>query len=107
MFVHCVYFWLRDDLGASEREAFRAGVQSLTTIDTVERSWVGVPAATRRPVVDSSYSCALIVWFRDLAAHDAYQSHPTHDVFRETCASFWTRVQIYDVDTEPAAGGAE
>jgi Stress responsive A/B Barrel Domain len=101
--VHCVYFWLRDDLSAGELECFRAGLQSLTTIETVERSWTGVPAATRRPVIDSSYSHALVAWFPDLAAHDAYQQHPTHDVFRNTCAPFWTRVQIYDVDTTEGA----
>ena len=99
MFIHSVYFWLRPNLSPEDLAAFRAGVHSLTTIGSVERSHVGTPADTDRPVIDHSYSYALIVFFRDKSAHDAYQTHPTHDVFRAECASFWSRVQVYDVDS--------
>lgn len=98
MFVHCVYFWLRDDLGDDELAAFRAGVQSIARLEPVDQSFMGPPAGTDRPVIDSSYSWGLVLVFRDRQAHDAYQVHPTHDAFRAGCSSFWTRVQIYDVD---------
>lgn len=104
MLLHCVYFWLREDLGAAERAAFDAGVRSLTTIETVAQSFVGAPAETDRPVIDRSYACALVVAFADRAAHDAYQDHPVHERFRDQCSSFWTRVQIYDVAVADAAG---
>ena len=94
---------VRDDLGVAERAAFDAGLRSLTTIDSVARSEIGTPAGTRRPVIDSSYSAALIAWFADLRAHDAYQAHPTHDAFRKTCSGYWTKVQIYDLELAPAA----
>lgn len=96
MFVHAVYFWLRDDLSDDERRAFEEGVQSLTTIDGIDRAYTGVPASTDRPVIDRSYSYALIVVFPDQAAHDAYQEHPTHGRFRKGCAHVWRKVQIYD-----------
>lgn len=96
MFIHAVYFWLRGDLSADDRRQFVEGVQSLARIETVERAYTGVPAPTDRPVIDRTYSYALVVVFRDQAAHDAYQDHPVHDRFRETCAQFWSRVQIYD-----------
>ena len=105
MFVHCVYFWLHEDLRPQEREAFLAGVNSLTTIETVVQGSVGTPAETDRPVIDRTYSYALIVVFRNKIAHDAYQAHPTHDVFRAKCSAYWSRVQIYDVNTlEPGSG---
>ena len=103
MFIHSVYFWLHPNLSPDDQATFRAGVHSLTTIDTVERSHVGTPADTDRPVIDSSYSYALIAFFRDKSAHDAYQTHPTHDVFRSECSSFWSRVQIYDLDSPQPA----
>jgi hypothetical protein len=53
-----------------------------------------------RPIIERSYSYALTVVFEDEAAHDRYQVHPVHDVFRETCGTFWSRVQIYDSITE-------
>ena len=91
MFIHSVYFWLRDDLGAEERQKFVRGVSSLKAIETVRHAWVGVPAGTDRPVIDRSYSYALTVVFDDEASHDAYQVHPTHDNFREECGALWTR----------------
>lgn len=99
MLVHCVYFWLRDDLSAEQLARFHAGVRSLAAIESVVRSRLGGPAPTRRPVIDSSYSQALIAEFHDQAGHDAYQAHPVHDAFRDACSTFWTRVQIYDIDS--------
>lgn len=101
MFVHAVYFWLREDLRPEERETFVAGLHSLIGLPSVRHGYIGTPADTDRPIIDRSYSYALVVVFDDAAGHDAYQVHPTHDRFRETCGAFWTRVQIYDsVGTE-------
>lgn len=96
MFVHAVYFWLNEGATDDDRRAFERGVKSLLAIETVEFGHVGLPAATDRPVIDRSYSYALVVAFRDEAAHDAYQVHPLHDRFREDCAKYWRKVQIYD-----------
>ena len=41
-------------------------------------------------------SYALVLFFPDRAAHDAYQTHPVHDRFREQCSTFWRKVLIYD-----------
>lgn len=96
MFVHAVYFWLKEGLTQEELAQFQEGINSLTTIESVQLGHVGVPADTDREVIDSSYSYALVVTFADQQGHDDYQVHPVHDKFRETCAPFWTRVQIYD-----------
>jgi hypothetical protein len=96
MFVHSVYFWLRDDLSAADRTAFVDGIRSLCTIETVEQGFIGTPAATDREIIDRSYTYALVVWFADSAAHDAYQVHPVHDRFRERCAGAWKKIVIYD-----------
>ena len=96
MFVHAVYFWLKEGLSDQDRDAFVRGVEALTRIETVEHGHVGVPAATNRPIIERSYSYALVLFFRDEAAHDAYQTHPVHDRFREECATFWRKVVIYD-----------
>ena len=100
MFVHAVYFWLRDDLTAAERLAFIDGVRSLRTIDTIQHGYVGEPAATDRAVIERSYSYALVLVFADKRAHDAYQTHPVHDRFRDTCSPFWRKVLIYDTDAD-------
>jgi hypothetical protein len=96
MFVHSVYFWLRDDLSPADRAAFVDGIRSLCTIESVQQGFIGTPAGTSRPIIDASYSYALVVSFPDEAAHDAYQVHPVHDRFRERCGGAWKKIVIYD-----------
>ncbi len=97
MLYHCVYFWLKPELTAAQRAEFRGGVESLKGIKAVAKVSVGVPAAaTKRPVVESSYDVALIVECANVAAEAAYQVDPLHLAFVEKNKQFWTRVQIYD-----------
>jgi stress responsive alpha/beta barrel protein len=96
MFVHAVYFWLRDGLTPAEERRFTEGLESLRTIDGVVSGYIGVPAPTDRPVIDRSYSRALVLVFPDEAAHDAYQVDPVHDRFRAECGGLWKQVRIYD-----------
>ena len=99
MVIHCVFFWLKDGISDGERATFLDGARSLLTIPGVAGGYVGVPAATeQRPIIDRSYDHSLILMFDDIAAHDAYQVHPTHDAFREL-AALWQRVQIYDTSS--------
>jgi hypothetical protein len=100
MFIHVVYFWLKDGLPHEETARFIERLHSLLTIETVERGYTGRPAPTRRDVVDSTYSHSLILFFADKNAHDAYQIHPTHVRFIAECASLWKSVIVYD--TVPA-----
>lgn len=99
MFVHNVYFTLKEGLSAEDQARFEEGVASLTDIETVRHGYVGVPADTHRPIIDRDYTHALVVIFDDAAGHDAYQDHPVHDAFRETCAPYWSSVRIFDVQT--------
>ena len=98
MFVHSVYFWLKDNLSEQDRRKFEEELRSLLTIESVSHGFIGSPAATDRPVVDATYSRALIVFFEDEAGHDAYQEDPIHDRFRVDCEPFWQRILIYDAE---------
>jgi hypothetical protein len=96
MFVHTVYFWLKPGLTPEQLATFETLAKAMGKIPGVEHLWVGKPAPTERPVIDSSYSYALAVILKDLAAHDVYQDHPIHDAFRNTCGPFWSQVKVYD-----------
>jgi hypothetical protein len=96
MFIHAVYFWLKPDLSESDQAQFWASVRSLGEIKSVKHCFIGTPAATDRPIIDRSYSCALTVVFDGDAEHEAYQVDPIHDAFRIECAHLWDRVLIYD-----------
>jgi quinol monooxygenase YgiN len=96
MFVHAVYFWLRPDLTAEEQAQFVAGLERLKTITSAEQCYVGVPAATDRPVIERSYTYALVLVFTDEAQHDAYQVDPVHQQFVAECKPLWASVRIFD-----------
>jgi hypothetical protein len=96
MFVHSVYFWLRDDLSQAARARFIDGIRSLCAIDVVQQGFIGIPAGTNREIIDTTYSYALVLSFADAAAQDAYQVHPVHDAFRENCGGSWKKIVIYD-----------
>jgi hypothetical protein len=103
MFIHAVYFWLRPDLSSAERDKFADGLRSLLAIEHVRDGYIGRPAPTDRPVIERGYSRALVLVFPNQAAHDAYQTHPVHDRFREGCGGFWTTLRIYDSISEDDA----
>ena len=96
MFIHSVYFWLKANLAVDARKQFIDGLHALLTIETVQAGYIGLPADTRRPVVDHTYSHALVLMFRNASAHEHYQLDPIHDRFRNECRTCWDRVVIYD-----------
>src|SRR4029453_11096974 len=96
MFIHSVYFWLKPDLAADARKQFIDGLHALLTIERVQAGIFGFPADTSRPVVDPTYSHALVLMFRNASAHEHYQLDPIHDRFRNECRTCWDRGVIYD-----------
>jgi hypothetical protein len=97
MFIHTVYFWLKD--GTSETasaQLMRDCRELLGKIPTVRHLWAGAPAMTPRAVVDNSYSVGLTVVLDDAAGHDVYQEHPLHKEFIARHKEHWARVQVYD-----------
>ena len=95
--AHTVYFWLQDSLTQADRESFEAGVRSLEGAPTVRRLFLGKPAATpSRGVVDNSFDYTLVLWFDDVAGHDAYQVSPTHLKFVEDHEAKFKEVRVYD-----------
>ena len=96
MFVHTVFFWLGRPESQDDRNALRAGLESLRGVKEISAAYIGTPADTRRPVIDHSYDFSLTFVFADKSAHDAYQVHPVHLEFVAECQHLWQRVQVYD-----------
>ena len=96
MFVHHVYFWMKPDATAEDKEKLYKGIQSIANLEVVKINHVGVPADTDRPVIDRSYAFSLLTVFDDKKGHDIYQEHPVHLKFIDDCKHLWTKVQVYD-----------
>ena len=97
MFVHAVYFWLKEGTPDAARQQLVADCKTyLAKIPTVRHLWAGRPAMTSRDGVDNSYSVGLLVALEDAAGHDVYQEHPLHKEFIARNKPNWKRVQVYD-----------
>ena len=99
MFVHHVFFWMKEDITANDFETFENGVTTLPKIELVKFGDVGKPASTNRPIIERSYSYSLLLVFEDKSVHDEYQTHPIHLKFIEDCSHLWGRVLIYDSES--------
>ncbi|PYF72587.1 Dabb family protein [Pedobacter nutrimenti] len=96
MIAHHVLFWLQAGTTEAQKAAFRGGLQSLEKIESIKSFHVGVPAPIERAVVDTTYTFSLVLFFEDLAAHDAYQVDPVHKAFLDEFRVLFEKVIIYD-----------
>ena len=100
MFIHTVFFWLKEGVEEKDLEALEKGIASLFKISTVRGGHWGKPANTPREVVDNSYTYGLTLIFDDREGHDAYQKDAQHVTFVEQYSSMWSNVKVYDYLTE-------
>lgn len=98
MLVHSVYFWLSEDATAKDKDMFEKKLKALKNISSAEAVYIGTPAGTDRPMIDRSYDYALTVVFKDMQAHDCYQTDPLHKDFLTNCSKLFGKVVIYDAD---------
>lgn len=96
MLTHHVLFWLKPETTEEHKSAFRAGLESLRGVETVEELYIGTPAPISRAVVDTTYTFSLNIIFKDLEGHDVYQVHDLHKAFLEDFKMLFDKVVIYD-----------
>jgi hypothetical protein len=96
IFVHHVYFWLRDAGNAEDLDKLVAGLKKLSAVKTIRQFHIGKPASTSREVIDGSYSISWLVLFDNKADQDSYQTDSIHLKFVEECSPLWQKVVVYD-----------
>jgi hypothetical protein len=102
--AHHVYFSLNDASPAARQKLVDACRRHLSRHDGTVFFTAGERAADlQRTVNDQAFDVSLHVYFRDKAAHDAYQEHPRHKQFIEEMKGNWKTVRVFDswVDTIP------
>jgi len=98
VFIHHVYFWLKNPGSDADKQQLLAGLKKLSAVTTIKSFHIGIPAATRRDVIDSSYSVSWCLFFANKADQDSYQTDPIHLNFVKECSSLWTKVIVYDAE---------
>jgi hypothetical protein len=95
-FIHHVFFWLHNPNSETDKKNLIEGLQKLSKVNTIKSFHIGMPAATRRDVIDSSYSVSWLLFFDNAADQDSYQTDPIHLNFVKECKHLWQKVTVYD-----------
>lgn len=96
MFVHHVYFWLKNPDSKEDKAKLLEGLQGLSKVKTIKMFHVGQPADTNRDVIDRSYALSWLLIFENKAAQDSYQTDPIHLDFVKNYSHLWQKVIVYD-----------
>src|SRR4051812_39452439 len=67
MFVHHVYFWLKDPNSLDDKTKLIGGLKKLSKVQTIKSFHIGQPAATNRDVIERSYSISWLLFFDNAA----------------------------------------
>jgi hypothetical protein len=96
IFVHHVYFWLKNAGHKEDLDKLVAGLKKLSAVKTIKQFHIGKPADTKRDVIDTSYAVSWLAFFDTGADQASYQTDPIHLKFVEECSSLWVKVIVYD-----------
>ena len=94
-FIHHVFFWLKEN-NQSNREQLIEGLEKLSSVSTIKRYHIGVPATTNREVIENTYNVSWMILFDNAADQDSYQVDPIHLNFVKECSHLWNKVMVFD-----------
>lgn len=96
IFIHHVFFWLNNPENKEDLKALLAGLDTLSSVQTIQQFHIGKPAATSREVIDGSYCVSWFLLFNSKEDQDSYQVDPIHLNFIKECSHLWKKVVVYD-----------
>jgi len=96
VFVHHVFFWLKEPENSEARKQFQQGLDTLIAIQQIQSIHIGTPVESASEVVDDSFSYSLLTFFKSKEDQDNYETHPIHQKFIQDCQHLWKKVIVYD-----------
>lgn len=96
IFVHHVFFWLKEPQNQECRIQFEKGLKELISVPQIQSSHIGTPVESPREVVDDSFTYSYMAFFKSKEDQDIYQTHPVHLKFIADCQHLWEKVVVYD-----------
>jgi len=96
IFVHHVYFWLKNPQSREDLQKLTEGLSTLTRVRSIKSFHIGVPAASSRDVIDGSYSISWLTIFMTAKDEEKYQKDPVHFDFVKNYQHLWSKVVVYD-----------
>lgn len=96
VFVHHVYFWLKNPESKTDFDKLVDGLKKLSDVKTIREFHIGKPADTNREVIERGYAVSWLVQFANAEDQASYQTDPIHLKFIDECSQVWSKVIVYD-----------
>ncbi|RYU96698.1 Dabb family protein [Emticicia agri] len=96
LFVHHVYFYLKNPGNEADRAKLIEGLEVLSKVPEIRMVHIGTPASTNRSVIERGYAVSWLLFFDNLEQEEIYQKHPIHLKFIEDYSHLWEKVIVYD-----------
>lgn len=96
VFIHHVYFWLKNPNNIADSDQLAEGLLKLSAVKTIQRFHIGKPADTNRDVIERGYALSWFVEFKNATDQASYQTDPIHLKFIEDYSNLWSKVIVYD-----------
>ncbi len=97
VFVHCVYFTLKEKTADTQAQLVAACHEFLTDHPGTIHFSAGPRAIEyQRPVNDQEFDVALVLVFATEADHDRYQVSERHQQFLSSASECWSAVRVFD-----------
>lgn len=94
---HLILIWQKPDTSKSQTEALLQGTRDLNKIPGVKSIIIRTPIESERPVVDDSFSYAILMTFASVQDMQNYQQHPQHVQFlKDHVQGKLEKLVIYD-----------
>ena len=76
IFVHHVYFWLKNKDSKDDLNKLIAGLKKLSAVKPIKQFHIGKPADTNRDVIDRSYAVSWLAFFDNGEDQAALSNRP-------------------------------
>ena len=96
IFIHHVFFWLKNPNNVADRDQLAEGLLKLSGVKTIRRFHIGKPASTNRDVIERGYALSWFAEFKNANDQASYQTDPIHLKFIEDYSKLWGKVIVYD-----------
>jgi Stress responsive A/B Barrel Domain len=96
VFIHHVFFWLKNAGSTEDRDKLLEGLKKLSAVTTIKEFHIGKAADTNRDVIDTSYAFSWFALFDNGADQASYQTDPVHLKFVADYSYLWEKVIVYD-----------
>jgi len=102
---HNVYFYLKEDVTAEQKQQFEEALKELMNIPQIHKYEMGVPGLEAEENEDQQFAYSFFTWFTSMEDYNGYAEHPDHLAFIDAYSDLWADIKVYDTKISYAGTG--